>query len=184
MASTFLSGVRDSFLAQLPQKADCVAHGTISVTIGKKLLTALVEVGLREAFSASFQLRQLRLNSLTTSRNRTLEFDADVDAGKMGAVWRLRLAGIIVLEERIDNGLGLRICSLTAVGRNGLLDSIGATAAHLFALDEVVGTVKTIESIRLRGARIHSLLVSGDDPFLIHIEIRDAVATKTAFDVE
>lgn len=176
MAGGFLSSVRDSFLAQAPSVHDRIAHGSIRVVLGKKLLTSLVEVGLREAFSDKFDLKMLRLLRLETSANRTVAFSANVDARKLGGTWRLRLDGTIELLAPIDTGLHLHFIDIVAIGRDGVLDSIAASAAHWFSLDGLRGSVQTIGSVKLAGARVHELSVSGVDPVELRVEIRDAEA--------
>ena len=176
-AKDFLANLRSSFLAQAPTARERVADGTLHLALSRKLVYSLLEVGLPRALKEEVEIRYLRILDLHSPSDRTLAITADLDALQLGGVWRCQAYAMIEILPSIDAGLNLLIQDLTLVGRDGALDDFGAAVAKWWKLDEMIGTVQTVDVVRLPGARLHRLTLSSGDPIDIQLEIRDAIAT-------
>ena len=178
MAGTFLENVRAAFLARNPSAHDRVASAAVKVSLSRKLLTSLVEVGLREALEKYAHVAKLDLEKLETTHQRRANIDAVVRLTVLDKVLDLRLVGDVEALPFLGNGLTLRFHHLAARGASRELDTFIADALQKYVLAPLRGTTLVIDSVRLACASVQSLTIRGDDVVEIIVSIRDAVATE------
>jgi len=177
MAGTFLENVRAAFLSRSPVPNDRIASAKATISLSRKLLTALVEVGLKEGLSEYAHIERLELDRLVTTQPRRAKIDAVVRATVLKRTLDFRLVGDVEALPHIGNGLTLRFHHLAARGKEEDLDTFIAEAVQKFLLDPMKGTETVIPSVRLAGASIETLSITGSDVVEISLSIRDGVAT-------
>lgn len=178
MADTFLQSVQKAFLSRNPTATDRVASAAARISLSRKLLTALVEVGLKEALSKYAVIERLDIEKLVTTHPRRAKIDAIVTGELLKRSLMFRLVGDIEVLPFLGDGLTLRFHHLAARGKDHELDTFIADAVQKFLLDPLAGTKSVIPSVRLAGASVETLTITGSDVVEITLSIRDAVATE------
>jgi hypothetical protein len=168
----FIESVTTSFLERSPTEADRRASAEVDVEIGRKLLESLLQVGLGEALGETMTLRGLELASLCTVHSRRAQIEAHV-AGTKICDFDVTLSATVELREPIGDGLKLVFHALEATGRGGPIDWFFSRAIRS-ACNALVGKEVTIDSVKLRGASVRKLEISGQDPVRIVVELKNA----------
>jgi hypothetical protein len=179
MAGTFLERVGEAFRSRKPEPPDRKAKAFVRVRLSRKMVTALVEVGLREAFSPYTQIARVDIEELATTQPRVARLEAAMTATIDGQMLTFRVEGEVEAQPGLSDGLTLRFRGVRARGVSGELESRYAESVERFAHGLAHGAPFHIPSVRLAGGLIESLTIRGDDVVEIKATICDAAVTTT-----